>query len=145
MMKYDLSNAFFMHPGNQLPEMQAKEPAVDDKRITQRCETKIDILFKESGAFIRSYMLNISNGGLFLKTEKPLPIDALVTMLIRMPGQTEQMEIQGRVVWSNPRGKNTAFPCGMGIQFAKMKPEHAKVIEDFVAQHQKEIRESGAI
>ena len=118
---------------------------MDDQRNAPRCETKIDILFKESGAFVRSYMLNVSNGGLFLKTEKPLAIDTAVTMLIRMPGQTEPMEIQGRVVWSNPRGKNTAFPCGMGIQFTKIQPEHVRVIEDFIAQHQKEIKESSVI
>jgi len=115
---------------------------VEEQRTSPRCETKIDILFKESGAFIRSYMLNVSNGGLFLKTDKPLPIDTTVTLLIRLPGQAEPMEIQGCVVWTNPRGKNTAFPCGMGIQFTKMTPEQKKIIDDFVAQHQDKIKQS---
>jgi uncharacterized protein (TIGR02266 family) len=118
---------------------------VEDKRVSPRIETKIDILFKEAGALIRSYMLNVSNGGLFLKTEKPLPIDSVVTLMIRLPGQTEAMEIQGCVVWSNPKAKNTAFPCGMGIQFTKLNPEHKKKIEEFVEKHQKEIKESAVI
>jgi Tfp pilus assembly protein PilZ len=36
---------------------------------------------------------------------------------MRLPGETEPMEIQGCVVWSNPKGKNNAFPSGMGIKF----------------------------
>lgn len=118
---------------------------MEDKRSSPRIETKIDILFKESGAFIRSYMMNVSRGGLFLKTEKPLPIDSTVTLMIRLPGQTEPMEIQGCVVWSNPKAKNTAFPCGMGIQFTKLNPEHKKKIDEFVDKHQKEIKESSVV
>jgi len=118
---------------------------MDDKRKNIRVETNIDILFKESGAFIKSYMLNVSNGGLFLKTENPLQIDSLVTIRMKLPGDTENMEIQGCVVWSNPKGKNNAFPSGMGIQFVKMSPEHKKKIEAFVSQYTKEIKESSVI
>jgi type IV pilus assembly protein PilZ len=118
---------------------------MQDKRINPRIETKIDILFRESGAFIRSYMLNVSNGGLFLKTDNPLPIDSTVTLMMRLPGETEAMEVQGCVVWSNPKAKNTAFPCGMGIQFLKMNPDQKKKIEEFVDKHQKEIKESAII
>ncbi|MCX8042537.1 MAG: TIGR02266 family protein [Desulfobacterota bacterium] len=118
---------------------------MQEHRKSPRCETKIDILFKESGAFIRSYMLNVSNGGLFLKTDKPLPIDTTVTLLIRLPGQSEPMELQGCVVWTNPRGKNTTFPCGMGIQFTNITPEQKKIIDDFVAQHREHIKEYGPL
>jgi type IV pilus assembly protein PilZ len=89
----------------------------EDNRTNRRVETSIDILFRESGAFIKSHTLNVSNGGLFLETENPLPIDSVVTLRMRLPGETEPMEIQGCVVWSNPKGKNNAFPSGMGIQF----------------------------
>ncbi|MEI6126282.1 MAG: TIGR02266 family protein [Pseudomonadota bacterium] len=117
----------------------------EDKRTTPRIETNIDILFRESGAFIKSYMLNVSNGGLFLKTENPLPIDSVVTLRIRLPAETEPMEIQGCVVWSNPKGKNNAFPSGMGIQFIKINPENRIKIDAFVDQYRKEIKESSII
>jgi uncharacterized protein (TIGR02266 family) len=92
---------------------------VEDNRTNQRVETNIDILFRESGAFIKSHTLNASHGGLFLKTENPLPIDSVVTLRMRLPGETEPLEIKGCVVWSNPKGKNNDFPSGMGIQFMK--------------------------
>jgi type IV pilus assembly protein PilZ len=90
---------------------------VEDNRTNRRVETSIDILFRESGSFIKSHTLNVSNGGLFLETEDPLPLDSVVTLRMRLLGETEPMEIQGCVVWSNPKGKNNAFPSGMGIQF----------------------------
>jgi type IV pilus assembly protein PilZ len=90
---------------------------VEENRTNQRVETNIDILYRESGAFIKSHTLNVSNGGLFLETEDPLPIDSEVTLRMRLPGETEPMEMQGCVVWSNPKGKNDAIPIGMGIQF----------------------------
>ena len=90
---------------------------VEENRTNQRIETNIDILYRESGAFIKSHTLNVSNGGLFLETENPLPIDSEVTLRMRLPGETEPMEIQGCVVWSNPKGKINDFPSGMGIQF----------------------------
>ena len=113
----------------------------EEKRTSPRIETNIDIMFRESGAFIKSYMLNVSNGGLFLKTENPLPIDSLVTLRIKLPGETEVMEVQGCVVWSNPKFKNNAFPAGMGIQFNKMKPDDRKKIDEFVEKYKKEIKE----
>jgi type IV pilus assembly protein PilZ len=81
--------------------------------------------------FIKSHTLNISNGGLFLKTDNPLPIDSVVTLRMRLPGETEPMEIQGCVVWSNPKGNNNAFPSGMGIQFIGMNSEHRIKIDVF--------------
>ena len=97
---------------------------VENNRTNQRVEKNIEILFGEAGAFIKSHTLNVSNGGLFLKTENPLPIDSIVTLRMRLPGETEPLEIQGCVVWSNPKGKNNDFPSGMGIQFITMNSEH---------------------
>ena len=90
---------------------------MENNRTSQRVETNIDILFRESGAFKKSHTLNVSNGGLFLETENPLPIDSIVTLRMRLPGETEPTEIQGCVVWSNPKGRNNDFPSGMGIKF----------------------------
>lgn len=103
----------------------------EDSRTNQRFETNIDVLYRESGAFIKSHTLNVSNGGLFLKTENPLPINSVVTLRMKLPGETEPMEIQGCVVWSNPKGKDNAFPSGMGIQFIGMNSERRIKIDVF--------------
>ncbi len=109
-----------------------------DSRESPRIATNIEIKFREKGSFVRSYMLNVNNGGLFLKTDKPLAIDAEVTMHIRLPDDQDTMTIEGRVVWTNAKSK--VFPAGMGIQFTKILPEHQEKIKIYVEANRKEIK-----
>ncbi len=111
----------------------------EEKRQSPRANTKIEIMFKEFGAFIKVYMLNVSNGGLFIKTDNPLPLEAPVLLKLTLPGAPDAMEIEGRVVWNNPKGRKNSFPKGMGIQFIKMAPEHEEIIQGFVDKYRKEI------
>lgn len=97
-------------------------------------------MFKEFGAFIKVYMLNVTNGGLFIKTDTPLPLDAPVILNLKLPGETDIMEIEGKVIWINPKGRKNSFPKGMGIQFIKMSDENKEKIESFVNKFQKEIQ-----
>ncbi len=96
-------------------------------------------MFKETGAFIKSYMINVSNGGIFIKTDKPLPLNTTVMVKMNLPGDSETMDIQARVVWRNPSGANNMFPHGMGIQFVTMDDAHRAKINDFVSKHKSEI------
>jgi type IV pilus assembly protein PilZ len=116
---------------------------VENKRESPRLATNIEIKFRETGSFVRSYMLNVNNGGLFLKTEKPLNIDAEVTMHIQLPNDQETMTIEGRVVWTNTKSK--AFPGGMGIQFSQIMPEHKDKIKAFVDANIKEIKSASVL
>ena len=111
-----------------------------NKRVGVRATTKIEILFKEYGAFVKVYMLNVSNGGLFVKTETPLPLDSPVILKLKLPGEEDMIEIEGRVIWINPKGRKNSFPKGMGIQFEKMSKESEKRIKQFVSKYQKEIQ-----
>jgi len=73
-----------------------------------------------------------------LKTNKPLAIGAEVTMDIRLPDDPETMNIEGRVVWTNP--KSSVFPAGMGIQFTKLFSEHQEKIKIYVDANRQEIK-----
>jgi uncharacterized protein (TIGR02266 family) len=111
---------------------------IENERESTRIATNIEIMFREKGSFVKSYMLNVNNGGLFLKTDTPLAIDAEVTMHIRLPDDQETMTVEGRVVWTNPRSK--VFPAGMGIQFTKLLSEHQEKIRLYVEANRREIK-----
>ena len=110
----------------------------EHERESARIATAIEIKFREAGSFVRSYMLNVNNGGLFLKTEKPLALDAAVTMRIQLPDDPVNMNIEGRVVWTNKKSKS--FPSGMGIQFTSIMPEHQEKIKVFVDANREAIK-----
>ena len=104
---------------------------------------RIEILFKEYGSFIRVYMPNIVNGGLFVRTDNPLPLDAPVLLCMRLPEETEYIEIDGRVVWSFIKGsKKALLPKGMGIQFVNMPAEYARKIKKITDRFRSEIERS---
>ena len=82
--------------------------------------TKIEILFKDVTSFLKSYIVHVRQGGLFVKTENPLPLDSRVFLRITLPEQSTVIEAEGRVVLTNPYGGETCFPRGMGIKFEKI-------------------------
>jgi type IV pilus assembly protein PilZ len=104
---------------------------------------RIEIMFKEYASFIKVYMPNITNGGLFIRTDNPLPLDAPVKLRMRLPEDTQDLEVDGRVVWTFVKGSKKAFlPKGMGIQFVNMRPEYAQKIKKIVDRFRNEIDRS---
>ena len=85
-----------------VPTEQPKEN--DERRASPRVTTKIEIKFGDTGALIKSYMINVSNGGLFIKTDKPFNLDTLILLKFSLPDDPDSIEIEGKVVWSNPKG-----------------------------------------
>jgi len=108
-------------------------------RDNDRASIPMEISYKESGSFIKSYIINVSGGGLFIKTATPLHLDSKVTLSLTLPDDSEVMLIEGVVVWTNPRGGKNSFPRGMGIKFVNMKKEYSEKIYKLVKDHKKDI------
>jgi len=108
-------------------------------RTNERTSVHMKVVYKESVSFIKSYIMNINGGGLFIKTATPLPLDSKVTLSLTLPGDTEVMDLEGIVVWTNPKGGKNSFPKGMGVKFLNTKSEHAEKINKLVKEHKKEI------
>ncbi len=111
----------------------------DQKRKNPRAVAKIEVEFKATMDFAKSYMLNVSNGGLFIRTDEPFHLDSIVFLKFLLPEDSEAIEAEGKVVWCNAKGGRSYFPRGMGIKFLKIKPTDAERISKFVKEHQTEI------
>ena len=111
---------------------------MEEHRTTPRVATNIEIVFREAGSFIKSYMLNVNNGGIFVKSDHPLPLDSVLALRIQLPHDKEKINLEGRVVWTNLKAKS--FPAGMGIQFINISPEHKKKISAFAETNSAEIK-----
>jgi uncharacterized protein (TIGR02266 family) len=111
-----------------------------DKREHPRALVKIEIEFKEVVDFITSYMLNISNGGLFIKTDEAFPLDTIVLLRFTMPGDPQPIETEGKVVWCNTKGGKGYFPKGMGIKFLQLNPAAVEKIKIFVEKNYPQIQ-----
>ena len=74
-------------------------------------ELKVD--YKKLNSFFADYTKNISKGGTFIKTKKPLSIGTRFLFKLTVPQRAEPFELLGEVVWSKGDGDEP----GMGIRF----------------------------
>ena len=111
-----------------------------ERREHPRAVVKIEIEFKHTIDFVSSYMLNISKGGLFIKTDEALPLNTIIFLRFTMPGDTMPIETEGKVVWCNTNIAKGYFPRGMGIKFLKLNSDDAEKIKLFVDEHLAQIQ-----
>ena len=60
----------------------------------------------------------LSNGGLFVPTNKAYDIGDEVFMLLTLMDEPEKIPIAGKVVWVTPRGAQGNRTAGIGVQFS---------------------------
>ena len=110
-----------------------------DKRTYPRAVATIEIDFKDVIDFASSYMLNVSNGGLFLKTDELYLLGAILFLRFTMPGSKQPVEVEGKVIWRNVGGR-AYFAKGMGIKFLNLKDDDSEKIKQFVYEHITQIK-----
>jgi len=92
----------------------------DEKREHIRAPIELKVEYKKMNTFFADYTKNISKGGTFIKTERPLPVGTEFLFRLVIPRLEQPVEIRGVVVWINESG-NLAHPeveeLGMGIRF----------------------------
>jgi type IV pilus assembly protein PilZ len=94
-------------------------------------ELKVD--YKKLNSFFADYTKNISKGGTFIKTKKPLAIGTRFLFKLTVPQRAEPFELLGEVVWSKADGDEP----GMGIRFIysndSQRAEFEGVVEKLMA------------
>ena len=84
-----------------------------ENRREPRAPIELKVDYKKLNSFFADYTKNISKGGTFIKTKKPLPIGTRFLFKLTVPQRGEPFELLGEVVWSQTDGEEP----GMGIRF----------------------------
>ena len=87
----------------------------DDRRDQPRAAIELKVEYQRMNSFFADYTRNISKGGTFIKTERPLPIGTSFVFRLGVPGLEQPMELQGKVQWTVQAGDDDE--PGMGIGF----------------------------
>lgn len=64
-----------------------------------------------------AYMPFIKDGGLFLPTMNPYALGDRVLVDLTLPGKSDTLRIEGKVVWITPKNALHHVLTGIGIQF----------------------------
>jgi uncharacterized protein (TIGR02266 family) len=99
-----------------------------NRRTSPRVVLGIPIQYRFGNTIAAALTLNLSHGGIAIRTTSPLEAGSRVRVRFRIPGSREDVEAEGRVAWSD-RG------AGMGIQFEHVTPASQAHIDNFVDAH----------
>jgi type IV pilus assembly protein PilZ len=109
-----------------------------DRRRPDRAPIELRVEYKRLNTFFADYAKNISRGGTFIGTERPLDVGTEFMFALDLPTLSEPLRLRGRVMWSTASDEaSKANPAGMGIEFqyASDDARHAleKSVERLVA------------
>jgi uncharacterized protein (TIGR02266 family) len=99
-----------------------------NRRGSPRVVLGIPIQYRFGNTIAAALTLNLSRGGIAIRTTSPLDSGLKIKVRFRMPGSKRDIDGEGRVAWSDRR-------VGMGIQFEKVDPANQAVIDTFVDAH----------
>jgi type IV pilus assembly protein PilZ len=72
---------------------------------------------REKSALFAAYMPFVSNGGLFIPTEKSFKLGDEILVLLTLPDETARVPAPSRVVWITPARAQGNRARGIGVQF----------------------------
>ncbi|MFT6286700.1 MAG: type IV pilus assembly protein PilZ [Alcanivorax sp.] len=93
----------------------------------------LSLTIKDKAVLYSAYMPFLTNGGLFVPTNKVYSIGDEVFMLLTLMDETEKIPIAGTVVWVTPRGAQGNRTAGIGVQFSDQDAAANAKIENHLA------------
>ena len=113
------------------PDEEVREGGIE-RRQYERFDTSISVDYSSGDTFLFSYIQNISEMGIFIRSDTPLPIGTVLELRFAPDGQTP-IELLGEVTWINPyRPFGDNLNPGMGVRFRDLAPELREKIVDLV-------------
>jgi uncharacterized protein (TIGR02266 family) len=99
-----------------------------NRRGSPRVVLGIPVAYRFGNTIAAALTLNLSKGGVAIRTMSPLEQGAKAKVRFRLPGSKTDIEAESRVAWSDRR-------VGMGLQFERVEPSEQQAVDEFVDQH----------
>ena len=107
-----------------------------ERRGSPRAAIELNVEYKKLNTFFHDYTRNISQGGTFIRTVKPLEVGTEFIFKLKVPELLEPLSLHGQVMWvvrEEDAGRDPDRPeAGMGIQFLYHSEEDRLRVESTV-------------
>lgn len=103
-------------------------PGDYNRRSSPRVVLGISVAYRFGNTIAAALTLNISHGGLAIRTTSPLDPGTVVKVRFRLPGGRKEIDAEARVCWIDRR-------LGMGLQFTRIEPDAQAAVDEFVQSH----------
>ena len=103
-------------------------PGAYNRRTGPRVVLGIPIAYRLGNTIAAAVTLNISRGGVAVRTTNPLDAGVIVRARFRIPMGKKDIDVESKVAWSDRR-------VGMGLEFAGLGAEDQSAIAEYVDAH----------
>ncbi|WP_022852981.1 TIGR02266 family protein [Thermodesulfatator atlanticus] len=107
---------------------------MDDKRKHPRLEHVFRVDYSTPEALFNEFAENISEGGMFIKTSRPLEIGTEIIIEFKLPLLKEPIKVKGKVEWNTDMPGIRKPTPGMGVSFQGLSSEDKEKINKIVRQ-----------
>ena len=101
-------------------------------RKNERIRVALEIRYRSAGAFLVSYSVNLSKGGLFIETSTPLPRGDRINLKLLTPEQ-QTIELSGVVAWVRTEAAGNE-PPGMGIEVDTPEESYGLLVDEMASK-----------
>ncbi len=106
-----------------------------DRRRVERAPIELNVEYKRVNTFFSDYTRNISKGGTFIRTSRPLDVGTEFVFALRVPLLEEPLRLKGSVKWVvTPEESTPSQQAGMGIEFVWRDGDERRQTEGVVEQ-----------
>lgn len=99
-----------------------------NRRDSPRVTLAIPVQYRFGNTIAAALSLNVSHGGMAIRTTSPLETGSKVKVRFRLPATKRDVDTDGRVVWSDRR-------VGMGMHFEEVDSAGQALLDSFVDGH----------
>jgi len=99
-----------------------------NRRSSPRVSVSMSVSYRVGNQIASALTLNLSKGGVAIRTMSPLERDTVARLRFRLPATSRDVEVEARVRWTDRN-------VGMGLQFETMSAADQLAIDEFIDRH----------
>ena len=109
-------------------------PNPEDLRSSFRAPLRLRVDYERMNSFFADYTKNLSKGGTFIKTSRPLEIGARCHFSFTLPALSEPLVLEGEVTWqlTADAARSRNEDPGMGVRFIFKDAQAQREFEQLV-------------
>ncbi len=101
-----------------------------ERRESGRAPLELPVEYERLNTLLSDYTHNISQGGTFIRTDRPLQVGTAICFTIRAPQLEPPILLRGVVRWVvDAKQAGSDRPAGMGIAFVYDSPQEKEAVE----------------
>ena len=108
-------------------------PTTEDSRKALKAELRVYYGTSQEKV-LYGFSVDMSSGGLFLKTEIPSSVNERVLLSFTLPDINKIVNCEAMVAWANSRDKpiKPELPPGIGLQFLDLPADYSMAIQSLL-------------